>query len=131
MEFNFSALLSSKAKFETLETLQCQSRPMPLRHIALCCRLPIRSVQIALQHLTEDDLVIRTENNNSIMFSLNRRSTYYPLLHTIFEAVAEFRLRKRAAAYTRTAVAALEFNEGVAQLVSQARKNRHGHRIFT
>ncbi len=131
MHAPLSELLSSTAKFEVLETLHYQPHPIPLRHIALCCRLPIRSVQVALDHLQRDKLVTRAKGKRWTMFTINRHSKYYPLLQTIFEAAMRFHLKERSNDFNRAAQASLKFNNDVTRLLSQARKSQHGHRITT
>ena len=98
-------VFSSSAKFLVLQLLSNCSSPLSLRKISTFSKLPVRSVQLALQSLTEQKIITFEKVGNQKRFSLRRDSEIYEAVIAMFSAAErilttqsqELHLRKGAA----------------------------------
>ncbi|MBI5300446.1 MAG: hypothetical protein HY877_09195 [Deltaproteobacteria bacterium] len=92
-----------------LRTLYYQKRAIPLRHVSSISNLPIFSVQNAIHSLVDDNLIIRTEKDNNVLFELNEKYFLYSILEQFFILEANNRISLEAKLLYQKARATLEF----------------------
>jgi len=107
--FDLSQIFSSKARTKILMTLFQQDQPIPLRHVAYLCEIPVYSVQCALKQLTREKIVFRKRDGRHLLFGLNKQNPNYSFLAGIFLFAVNFKVRARAENYSKRASSTLKF----------------------
>jgi len=92
-----------------LRTLYYQKRAIPLRHVSSISNLPVFSVQNAIHSLMDDNLIIRTEKDNNVLFELNQEHLLYNILEQFFNIETNNRISLEAKLFCQKARATLEF----------------------
>lgn len=120
---NIFDIFTSKARVMVLRTLAFQDVAIPLRHIAALSGLPVFSVQNALGSLVSEHIITRTENDNNVLFELDKNCDMYDLLLQFFILETNDRISREAKKYFGKAARVLSFT-GSAGIVFQNAKKR-------
>lgn len=106
-------IFTSKSRAVILQTLFFQKRPIPLRHISSISDIPIFSVQNAVNSLLNENLISKTEEDNNVLFELNKKHPLYNVLEQIFTIEMSARIRLEAKQFCQKAKQVLEFANAV------------------
>ena len=114
-------ILSSSAKIEVLNILCKDPSPVRIRALERRTGLAIRSVQVALSHLVEAKVVIRTTKDKSPAYYLNQSHKSYRLIKNIFKAIELEGLARRSEIYHSRAKRTFQFISEASELFNRAR----------
>lgn len=122
---NLFDLFTSRARVMVLRTLSCQERPIPLRHVSRISGLPVLSVQHAVASLADEKIITRTEEDNNVLFELNREHPFSGVLEQIFTLETNARIRSGARGFHQKAKRALEFASAANAMFKGAKQVGH------
>lgn len=114
-------VLSSTAKFKVLKVLLKNPSPSRVRNLEQRTGLAVRSVQVALNNLVNEKVVIRKKQNNKPVYYLNKSSTSYSLLNSIFKTIELDRIAKRSDKYSKKAKKTFQFISEASELFKKAK----------
>lgn len=117
-------IFSSPAKAKILNVLYFQVQPIPLRHIAYISGLPVFSVQNAVRSLLDDELINKSEEDNYVLFELNKVNPFYDILRQFFIIEVNNRICMGAKTYYQKAKQVLEFANAAYIIFRCAKKKR-------
>jgi predicted transcriptional regulator len=114
-------VLSSTAKFEVLNILFKDPSPLRVRNLEQRTGLAVRSVQVALNNLVNENVVIRKNQNNKPVYYLNKSHKSYSLINNIFKAIELDRIARRSDSYNAKAKKTFQFISEASELFKKAR----------
>ncbi|MBU4483831.1 hypothetical protein KKA47_00240 [bacterium] len=121
---NVFDIFTSKARVMILRTLYFQERPIPLRHVSLISDLPVFSVQNAVVSLLDEKIISKTEEDNNVLFELNKEHPLHNILEQIFFIEMNARICMEAGLFHHKARQALEFANDVNVIFKHAKQKR-------
>lgn len=124
MSLDFSDILTSKARFRTLQVLYEHNTPLPLRHISYLNALPIRSAELALHGLHDLQLVYKVKKNHYSFYFLNRSHPAYSVLSILFGLIQKEKIHQKSKNYTSKAPSTLSFMSSSLEIIQNAKKMR-------
>lgn len=121
---NIFDIFTSKARVMILRTLYYQKQAIPLRHVSSISNLPIFSVQNAINSLADEKLIIKTEEDNNILFELNKEHPLYGILEQFFTIEINNRICREAGLFYQRARQTLEFASAANIIFKRAKQKR-------
>jgi hypothetical protein len=115
---------SSRAKVRALEILCRHTSPLPLRHVAYLCDLPVFSIQRALADLTEARIVLRKKRQRSVLYSMNWKHPHSSLFLKLFRLIDGEALQERTEGYHASARHALAFASESREVYSHRKRKK-------
>jgi hypothetical protein len=122
--FDLATYFSSRAKVTCLEVLCRHFSPLPLRHVAYLCNLPVFSIQRALADLTETGIVVRKKREHSVLYAMNRKHPHFRLFSKLFHFLDEELLKERPEGYHASARHALAFASESREIYSHRKRKK-------
>ncbi len=110
-------VFSSKAKFKLLSTLYTLKSGANLRFLSELSQINLRSAQLALKHLKQNNLVRVKTRANETHYTLNSTHDLYEPLTAVFDALRAYELKQTRNICKQKADTVFEFIDQTQNLV--------------
>lgn len=125
-----NTIFSSPSRTSILRTLQYQTQPLALRHIAYLTQIPIYSIQRSLEQLHKQKFVTRRKHKKQVVFALNKNHKLYDFIKKIFTLEEKQMLSEKAQAHKKRAQAILKFTSNLQKTFHKKKFKKWTLKIF-